>query len=274
MAAKAEPFPEDPGGAPGAGPPVVTEWLTAPGPDVGITLFVARPRVAGPVPAVVVLPENLGITPWRQQESTRLAGEWGYGVITMSTYSRIGGQPPRGPFESAEERRRANFLAMPDEQVARDAEATIGWVRNRPEYRSDAVGLLGFCSGGGQALYAACTRSALAECVVLIYGNIILRSEFTEDRQPLDRLPLVKNLDTALQGHFGSLDHEIPPDHVDRLAAELAQHDKPGELFRYEGARHVFSDQTHPNHDPAATGLMWERIARFLHHRLDAPGAG
>jgi carboxymethylenebutenolidase len=159
---------------------------------------------------------------------------------------------------------------MPDEQVAGDVQTTIDWVRRQPEYRSDAVALLGFCSGGGQALYAACTRGRIADCVVLIYGNIILRSQFTVDREPLDRLPLVRNLDTPLQGHFGELDHEIPPEHVDRLDAELARHGKTGQLFRYAGARHVFSDETHANYDPAATKLMWDRITRFLHSRLDA----
>ena len=249
---------------------VITEWLTIPGPDTEITVFAARPQTTAPVPAVVVLPENLGLTPWRQQETIRLAGEWGYAVLAMSTYSRIGAKPPRGPFATQEDRRRAAFLAMPDEQVAGDVQVTIDWVRQQAAYRSDAVALLGFCSGGGQALYAACTRAGLADRVVLIYGNIILRSQFTEDREPLDRLPLVRNLDTPLQGHFGALDHEIPPEHVDRLEAEMALHGKTGQLFRYEGAKHVFSDETHPNYDPAATKLMWGRIAEFLHSGLEA----
>jgi carboxymethylenebutenolidase len=253
---------------------VVTEWLTIPGPGTQLTLFVARPQVPEPLPAVVVLPENLGITEWRQQESARMAAEWGYAVVTMSTYSRIGAKPPQGPFATQDDRRRAAFLAMPDEQVAGDVQAAIAWVREQPQFRSDAVALLGFCSGGGQALYAACTRDKLAECLVVIYGNIILRPEFTEDRRPLDRLPLIRDLDVVLQGHFGALDHEIPPEHVDRLESELGRHGKAGEMFRYEGARHVFSDETHPNYDRAATSLMWQRIARFLHEHLDRDPVG
>lgn len=247
---------------------VRVEWVTIDGPDVPITAFVARPDHDAPVPVVVVLHENPGITEWRQRETVRLCEQWGYALIVMSTYSRIGAAPPPGPFATPDERRRAAFLAMPDAQVAADLDVTMAWVRSRPGLRADAVGLLGFCSGGGQALYAACTRTGLADCVVLIYGNVVLRGEFTADRTPLDRIPLVPALDAPVQGHFGSLDHEVPPNHVDRLEAELARAGKPAEIHRYEGAGHVFSDETHPNHHPDATRLMWERITRFLQTHL------
>lgn len=243
---------------------VRVEWVTIAGSEVPITAFVARPHHDEPVPVVVVLHENPGITDWRQRETVRLCEHWGYALVVMSTYSRIGAVPPAGPFATADDRRRAAFLAMPDAQVAADLDTTMAWVRQQPGFRADAVGLLGFCSGGGQALYAACTRAGLADCVVLIYGNVVLRSEFTADRIPLDRIPLVPNLDAPLQGHFGSLDHEIPPAHVDRLEAALTEAGKEAEIHRYKGAGHVFSDETHPNHHPESSRLMWNRVRRFL----------
>jgi carboxymethylenebutenolidase len=251
-----------------------TEWVSIPGPQVPITAFVARPGHDAPVPVVVVVHENPGITEWRQQETVRLSSEWGYALVVMSTYSRIGATPPQGPFATPDERRRAAFLAMPDDQVARDLDVTMAWVRAQSGFRADAVGLLGFCSGGGQAFYAACTRPDIADCLVVIYGNIVLRGEFTTDRVPLDRIPLVSGLRAPMQGHFGSRDHEVPPAHVDRLERELAATGKTAEIHRYPDAGHVFSDRTHPNYDDAATRLMWGRVQDFLGRHLGGSRVG
>ena len=187
----------------------------------------------------------------------------------MSPYSRIGGEPPAGPFATQDERRRAAFLAMPDQQVAQDLARTVTWIRAR-EYTNERLpALLGFCTGGGQALYSVCTRAGLFACVVSIYGNLVLAGEFTEDRQPLDRLPLVAGLDCPLQFHVGTRDFAISPEHVDQLEAELLRTYKTYELYRYPGANHIFADATHPNYDANAAGQLWERTYDFLVRHAD-----
>lgn len=246
---------------------VVTGWESIPAVGFDLVVYEARPASTGPLPVLIVIPENLGIGDWRQAETQRMAADLGVAVLVMSTYSRIGAKPPQGPFDTPDDRRRAAFLAMPDDQVADDLDVLCRWVVEQDRF-SGMPALLGFCSGGGQALYATCTRKGLASCVVLIYGNVILRGEFTPDRQPLDRLPLVGELDCPLQGHFGELDHEVPPDHVDRLEALLADHHKSYAIYRYPGAGHVFSDETHPNFNKSATEEMWQRIYPFVQAHL------
>ncbi len=243
---------------------IVTSWERIPSPEVEIVAFFARPAGADAVPALIVIPENPGITEWRQEETQRMAGDLGWAVVVMSPYSRIGSQPPPGPFETADDRRRAAFLAMPDEQVARDLEAVAAWVTAQSFTADRRPAVLGFCSGGGQAIYAAGTRPQLAACVVSIYGNIVLRGEFTEDRVPLERFEYARGLECPLQLHVGTEDYEIPAAHVDRFEAELAGHGKDYEIHRYEGADHIFSDERHPNYNPEATGLMWPRVYGFL----------
>lgn len=243
---------------------ILTGWERIQSPDVEIVAFVARPAEATNAPALVVIPENLGITDWRQEETRRMAIELGWPVVVMSPYSRLGGEPPRGPFETADNRRRAAFLAMPDEQVARDLDATAAWVSAQSFTRDGPPALLGFCSGGGQAIYAAATRPGLVACVVSIYGNIVLRGEFTEDGTPLERFEYTQRLQCPVQLHVGSEDIEIPAAHVDRFEAELAEHGKQHEVYRYQGANHIFADERHPNYDPQATALMWPRIYSFL----------
>ncbi len=251
---------------------IVTSWERIPSPEVDIVAFVARPAEAEDIPALIVIPENPGITEWRQEETQRMAADLGWAVVVMSPYSRIGGQPPRGPFETPDDRRRAAFLAMPDEQVARDLEAVGAWVTGQSFSADRRPAVLGFCSGGGQAIYAAGTRPELAACVVSIYGNIVLRGEFTEDRTPLERFQYARRLACPLQLHVGTEDYEIPAAHVDRFEAELAEHGRDYEIYRYAGADHIFADQRHPNYNPEATALMWPRVLGFL-RRCAATGA-
>ena len=247
-----------------------SEWVTIPSHDVGIVAFVARPESATDVPALIVVPENLGVTAWRQQETERMAADLGWAVIAMSPYSRLGGKPPQGPFDTQDERRRAAFLAMPDEQVAADLAATVSWVRGQSYTSGGLPALLGFCSGGGEVLYSVCTRTDLAACAVSIYGNLVLPGALTEDEQPNDRIPLVANLSCPVQLHVGTQDPHIPPADVERFEAELARHGKSYEIHRYEGANHVFADPGHPNWDADATAQLWPRVARFLHQHADA----
>lgn len=243
---------------------IVTSWERIQSPEVQIVAFVARSAEATSAPALIVIPENPGITEWRQEETRRMAVDMGWPIVVMSPYSRLGGEPPRGPFETADDRRRAAFLAMPDEQVARDLEATAAWVTAQSFTRDEPPALLGFCSGGGQAIYAAATRPRLVTCVVSIYGNIVLRGEFTEDRTPLERFEYARRLACPVQLHVGSEDFEIPAAHVDRFEAELAEHGKDFEIYRYKGADHIFADERHPNYNSEATAELWPRVYSFL----------
>jgi carboxymethylenebutenolidase len=244
---------------------MTSSWQTIPGDAVDLRAFVVEPDAAGADHVLIVVHENPGITEWRQQETRRMAADLGWAVVVMSTYSRIGGEPPPGPFETPEERRRAAFLAMPDEQVSSDLAVTAQWARARWGLGDRLPALLGFCSGGGQVLYTACTSSGLAACVVAIYGNVVLRGELTEDGQPIDRVLIAQRLDGPLQLHVGTEDVAVPLADVDRLEAELVRTDKTFEIHRYPGAGHVFSDETHPNYDRDATAAMWPRIYAFLH---------
>jgi carboxymethylenebutenolidase len=243
---------------------VTTSSRTIQGDEIDILTFVAEPGRRDDDRVLIVVPENPGITEWRQRETARMAADLGWVVVVMNTYSRIGGVPPAGPFETHDDRRRAAFLAMPDEQVARDLVATTDWARQQWSLGTRRPALLGFCSGGGQALYAAATHQSLVDCVVAIYGNVILPGALTADRRPLNRIGLVQHLDSPLQLHVGTQDVAIPMADVDELKAELARAGRRFEIHRYEGANHVFSDETHPNHDPQATATMWPRVYAFL----------
>jgi len=249
---------------------VESGWVTFRSGHDEIGGFIARPRSQGPWPGLVVGHENLGLTEYRQNETVQMAGH-GMAVLVTNLYSRIGGKAPAGPFATPDERRRAAFLSMPDDRSADDFLASAAWLRDQSYVDAKAVALLGFCSGGSLAFYTVCKRPGVFRCLVSIYGNIILRGDFTEDRQPKSRLPLAPSLSCPMQGHYGAKDSEIAPAHVADLWRILAEHDKQFEFYSYAGANHIFADSSHPNHQPEATRLMWARTYRYLREQLGHP---
>jgi carboxymethylenebutenolidase len=244
---------------------VTREFVTFPNGRVNVNALLVRPRDLDECPGVVVVPENIGLTEHRQKESAELAAE-GFAVLAINPYTRHGGKPPAGPFASEDERRRANFLAMPDEQIVGDIIAGGEWLGEQPGV--GAVGILGFCSGGSQAFVAAATHPGAFTCLVTIYGNVVLPGELTPDYQPVSRLRHARALQCPFQGHYGVKDHVVPIDDVEALEQELDRYQRDAEVFRYEGAGHVFADPGHPNHHPQATSELWPRVHGFLKQRL------
>jgi carboxymethylenebutenolidase len=248
---------------------VETRWVTCPNGDVEVSALLARPAGSGSHPGLVVVPENIGLTDARQEETAEMASH-GLAVLAISPYSRIGGSPPAGPFKDDDERRRANFLAMPDEQIVGDILAAAAWLSSQP-FVAGGVGALGFCSGGSQAFVTASTHPGIFECLVSIYGNIVLPAELTPDWKPVSRLPLVRSLSCPFQGHFGSDDFVVPPADVDALEDEFRAQGIEAEIYRYAGAGHVFAGRAHPNYNREAAELMWPRVYNFLSSHLAVP---
>jgi carboxymethylenebutenolidase len=118
---------------------------TIPGPTSAIPVYVASPDRTGPVPAVIVIHDALGMTTDLRHQADWLASE-GYLAVAPDLFHRGG-------------RIRCMFSAM-RQAMARegaifdDLEATRRWVLGR-EGGSGKVGVIGFCLGGGFAMLLA-----------------------------------------------------------------------------------------------------------------------
>ncbi len=114
---------------------VVTEQVEFPsGADV-VRGYLARPSGPGAYPALVQVHEVLGITEHREVMTRRLASQ-GILTLTPNLFTRVGGRPPQD-YQTSEERRRTAFLAVPDEQAARDLVAARGYLAGRADVYAD-----------------------------------------------------------------------------------------------------------------------------------------
>lgn len=196
---------------------------------------------AGPAqgaPAVVVLQEWWGLNTQIQGVADRLAAE-GYRVLAPDLY--------RGDvtLEVAEAQHRMEMLDFNDaaEQDIRGAVAVL-------RESAPSVGVMGFCMGGALSLLAA-VRLADVDAVSAWYGL-----------PPASALD-TRQIDAAVQGHFGRADTIVPMERVDALEAALQARDHPCEIYRYE-AGHAFANETGVNYEPEAAALAWERMLAFF----------
>ncbi|WP_445397931.1 dienelactone hydrolase family protein [Streptomyces sp. LE64] len=245
---------------------ITADWVTFPSGGVEIRGYLALPTGgAHRPPAVIMAHENLGVIPHRQRVTEQLAAE-GYAVLTVDLFSRIGGQPPQD-YTTQEERRAKAFLAARDEQAVPDLEAGLDHLAARGDVDTDRAAVVGFCLGGGLALVWAAESDRLS-CAVPLYGIPELPAAYSPTGAVRSRIDIADRVRCPVQAHFGGADSVIPLDQVERLGEALGHSDHPTEVHVYEGAGHAYHDDTHPNHDPQAARLTWERTLDFLRKHL------
>ncbi|HEY2764414.1 MAG TPA: dienelactone hydrolase family protein [Pseudonocardiaceae bacterium] len=219
------------------------------------------PVGAGPWPGVVVLHEVFGLTDDIRQQADRLAAA-GYLAVAPDLFTAGG----------ALRCLRSTFAALISGQgrAWADIDATRGWLAGRADC-TGAVGVIGFCLGGGFALLAA-TRgfdvSAPNYGLVPKHAETVLRGA----------CPVVASYGRRDRGMRGAAQQ------LDRVLTGLGvAHD----VKEYPDAGHSFLNRHNSGpfsvlervaglnyHEPSAEDA-WARILRFFHHHLrDAEDTG
>jgi carboxymethylenebutenolidase len=124
------------------------------------------------------------------------------------------------------------------------------------------VGVVGYCMGGGLALYLATLRPEVRACVAY-YGVIpwpSVRPEWSK-------------LNGPVLGHWGERDSFNSRADVDAMEQAIRAAGKSVEFFWYD-AEHAFFNDTRPEaHDPDAARLSWDRTLAFFRRNLSEVGS-
>ncbi len=127
-----------------------------------ITAYIAYPERPQPAPGVIVIHEIFGVSDFVRQTTEQLAKD-GFVAIAPDLLSRTGGTPAAG--DSA----RRMIVALPPDQVTADLDAARAYLNSLRAVRRDAIGVIGFCWGGGQSFRYATNTPAL-KAFVVCYG--------------------------------------------------------------------------------------------------------
>ncbi|WNW09816.1 YghX family hydrolase [Pseudomonas sp. DTU_2021_1001937_2_SI_NGA_ILE_001] len=229
-------------------PDIVAEYVTYPSPKGHgqVRAYRVRPaKVAGKLPAVVVVHENRGLNPYIEDVARRVA-KAGFIALAPDGLSSLGGYPGN------DDKGREMQQQVDPEKLLNDFFAAIEWLMADPAV-TGKVGITGFCYGGGVANAAAVAYPELG-AAVSFYG-----------RQP--RAEEVPRIKAPVQIHYGELDTRINegwPAYEQALKAAGT----PYEAWIYKGANHGFHNDSTPRYDEAAAKLAWERTLGWFRRYL------
>ncbi len=210
----------------------------------------------GRAPGMVLLHEGLGLTDYTRDVAARIAG-LGYVAMAPELFWRMERGVDLPHDESGMARALELIVGFEAETGVLDVGAALAYLRARPEV-DGAVGVIGFCFGGGMTYGAACELDP--DCAVAYYGVGV-----DQLAERIDEVTCPALL------HVGTDDAFIPADSLARLQA--AARDMPNiEIDVYEGAGHAFDNPHAPWHAPDAAAGAWDRTAAFLAAHLGGRG--
>jgi carboxymethylenebutenolidase len=221
-----------------------------------VEAYLARPADEGSRGGVVVIHHMPGYDR-ATKEIVRRFAELGYDAICPNLYWREA--PGAAPDDAAATVRAKG--GVPDERLIGDVAGAARYLRSLPT-SNGKVGVIGYCSGGRQAVLAACNVDV--DAAIDCYGAFVVGTP--PQGFPLQVINLVDQLPrlrAPLLGLFGTEDSHPSPEQVAELDEILTASDKPHEFHSYHDAGHAFFAVDRPSYRVAAANDGWERISAF-----------
>ncbi|MEJ7715103.1 MAG: dienelactone hydrolase family protein [Thermoleophilaceae bacterium] len=214
---------------------------TAPG-------YLATPE-SGSGPGTIVLQEWWGLEDHIKDVCDRFAAE-GFFALAPDLYR---GETTEQPDEAEQK-----MMAMSMDQAEKDMRGAVDHLAAQDGYEGEGVGSVGFCLGGGLAIWAATLNPEVRAAVSYYYVMPHGKPDFSKIQAPV-------------LGHFGTADDFVPVDDAKALEKEISEAtDKPVDFEFYEGQGHAFFNDTNRlgTYDKQAADQSWQRTVEFLRSNL------
>jgi len=226
---------------------IVATTVTVPSPQGNGTIrgYLVRPAAAGTYPAVLVIHENRGLSPYIEDVARRLATV-NFVALAPDALTSLGGYP--GDDEKGGEL----FAKLDRAKTLEDFAAAAAWLRAQPG-TTGKLGAVGFCVGGG-VVNSLAVRMPDLSAGVPFYGS----------PPAADDVPKIK---AAILVHHGALDTRLAATWP-AYDAELTAANIPHAGYIYAGANHGFHNDTTPRYDEAAAKLAWQRTLDWFNKYL------
>ncbi len=210
--------------------------------------FLSRPIAGGERPAIVLVHGYRGLDDGQRAVTRRFAQE---GFVCLSP-DLFHGKTYHTLEECALKKTSLDIPAAVNHIVD-----SVPYLRKLPWMGKKKVAVLGFCMGGGLALYALAQSRAFAA------GVIYYQSLFPD---PED----LKSISAPMLCHFGTDDPGTTKTEIDMFRETLERYKKKYEIEMYEGAGHAFLNNPQAknaaNRDAAEKSVA--RTTRWLRKAL------
>lgn len=199
-------------------------------------------------PGVIVLQEWWGLDEHIRSICDRLAAA-GFYALAPDLYR---GETTTQPSEAQQK-----MMALSMGEVEQDMCGAADYLASQPGFEGPGVGAVGFCLGGGLAVWAAATCPNIVAAVTYYYVMPHGKPDFSAIGGPV-------------LGHFGTADDFIPIEDANKLESELGDAGVATTFHYYEGAGHAFFNDTNRlgTYDQGLAETSWERTLGFLRSAL------
>jgi len=183
---------------------------------------------SGSGPGVVVMHEWWGVDDSIRRMVDQFAEE-GFVALAPDLYH---GETTEQPDEAEQK-----MMAMNMEQAEKEMRGAVDYVAGHEAYDGSGIGAVGFCLGGGLAVWAGTANPKVDAVVTYYYVMPHGKPDFSK-------------LDAPVLGHFGDSDDFVPVDDAKALQQEIDEAtDHHVEFVFYDGAGHAFAN----DHDRLGT---------------------
>jgi carboxymethylenebutenolidase len=208
--------------------------------------YLARPDGDGPLAAVVVIHELLGLNENMRDIARRFA-EQGYVALAVDLFSRGNRLVCMVRLMSG------LFFNTLDHTGIRDLRAALSFLAGQPDVDASRLGAIGFCMGGSFAIAWACTDNRL-KAIAPYYGM---------NPRPLEAVARA----CPVVGSYPEKDF-LSTSYGVRLDAALARYGIPHDIKFYPHTKHAFFNDRRPRYDAAASQDSWQRVLAFFREHI------
>lgn len=209
--------------------------------------YLVMPEGKGPFPALIVVHEWWGLTPWMKSNAEEFAKK-GYAALAVDLFR---GEVTSDPKVAAELSKN-----LPKERAVEDLKAAYNYLNSLPQVNKKKIGSIGWCFGGGYSFQTALNEPRLAACVVN-YGSM------SSDAKEL------KKIHCPVLCVYGTKDQVFPESYVKGFEKAAKKAGLKTSVHFYEGMGHAFMNPGNKNgYGKKQADAAWKVIYAFLDKNL------
>jgi carboxymethylenebutenolidase len=211
--------------------------------------YLAEPDVEGP--GVIVIHEWWGLDDSMRKMADRFAEE-GFVALAPDLFE---GDTTEQPDEAQQK-----LMALNMDKAVKQMRGAVKHLLEHPKCNGQ-IGSVGFCAGGGLAVWAAAETPEIGAAVTYYYVMPHGKPDFSKIEGPV-------------LGHFGTSDDFVSVDAAKALEAELQEAGVEATFEFYEGAGHAFANDHDRlgTYDEGHAKAAWDKTVGFLRKHLSKSG--
>lgn len=213
-----------------------------------VRAYVAYPERQGLAPALIVIHEIFGLTPWETSVVDDYAAKGYVAIAPDLLSSRYGSTAALG--DSA----RQMVGQLSRDGVLADLDATWEYINSQPATEPDNIGTIGFCWGGG-TVWSLASHNPRLKAAVVCYG-------------PLADTAMLNTVQAPVLGVYGQNDGRVNNSLPD-IARRMNELGKSFVADSYAGTGHGFLKPGRNGHGTAEAARAQAEIDAFLKRQLE-----